>query len=151
MKNSKKKGFTLVELLVVIAIIAILATVSIVGYTAFIDKANDSNATTELSQIKDAVNAAVLDGKESVTVDADTDYVVDFTYADGALSAKVGTEDATAEQIAAAMLALTEMTLKEGQSFVVNVDATAKTVTTVVYTYAEDAVATWTVANGTIE
>ncbi|MBQ2804298.1 MAG: prepilin-type N-terminal cleavage/methylation domain-containing protein, partial [Clostridia bacterium] len=38
-----KKGFTLVELLVVIAILAILATVSVVGYTAFIQKAHQSN------------------------------------------------------------------------------------------------------------
>ena len=38
-----KKGFTLVELLVVIAILAILATVSVVGYTAFIQKAHESN------------------------------------------------------------------------------------------------------------
>ena len=49
MKNAKKKGFTLVELLVVIAILAILASVSVVGYTAFIDKANESNARTELT------------------------------------------------------------------------------------------------------
>ena len=46
----KTKGFTLVELLVVIAILAILATVSVVGYTSFIDSAKDSNAETELHQ-----------------------------------------------------------------------------------------------------
>ena len=151
MKNMKKKGFTLVELLVVIAIIAILATVSVVGYTAFITKANQSNAVTELSQIKDAVNAAILDGKESVTVDAATDYVVDFTYADGVLTAKVGEADATGEQIAAALLTLTEMTLDEDQAFVVNVDATNKNVTTVVYTYATNVTATWTVATGEVK
>ena len=38
MKNTKK-GFTLVELLVVIAIVAILATVAIIGYTSFTKKA----------------------------------------------------------------------------------------------------------------
>lgn len=60
MKNAKKKGFTLVELLVVIAILAILASVSVVGYTAFIDKANESNARTELTQIRDFINAKFL-------------------------------------------------------------------------------------------
>lgn len=40
MNRTNKKGFTLVELLVVIAILAILATVSVVGYTAFIERAN---------------------------------------------------------------------------------------------------------------
>ena len=59
MKN--KKGFTLVELLVVIAILAILATVSIVGYTGFIKKAKESNATVELTQIRDLMIAADID------------------------------------------------------------------------------------------
>ncbi len=149
MKNMKKKGFTLVELLVVIAIIAILATVSVVGYTAFISKANQSNAVTELSQIKDAVNAAVLDGKESVTVDAETDYVVDLTYADGVLTAKVGEAAATGEQIAAAMLTLTEMTLGEGQDF--DVTITDSKVASVTYTYTTGVTATWTVADGKVQ
>ena len=49
----KTKGFTLVELLVVIAILAILATVSVVGYTSFINRANNSVAASELVQIRD--------------------------------------------------------------------------------------------------
>ena len=61
---NKKKGFTLVELLVVIAILAILATVSVVGYTAFIDKANESNANTEAHQVQAAINAALIDGND---------------------------------------------------------------------------------------
>lgn len=60
MKNIKKKGFTLVELLVVIAILAILATVSVVGYTSFIARANDSNAETELKQISTLINSALM-------------------------------------------------------------------------------------------
>ncbi len=56
----KTKGFTLVELLVVIAILAILATVSVVGYTSFIDRANMSNAQTEADQIKSIVENALL-------------------------------------------------------------------------------------------
>ena len=66
MKNIKKKGFTLVELLVVIAIIAILATVSIVGYTAFINKANLSNDTSLVKQMNTALQASeVADGKKN--------------------------------------------------------------------------------------
>ena len=55
--KSTKKGFTLVELLVVIAILAILATVSVVGYTAFIEKAHQSVAMQEMTQIRNALVA----------------------------------------------------------------------------------------------
>jgi prepilin-type N-terminal cleavage/methylation domain-containing protein len=46
-----KKGFTLVELLVVIAILAILATATIVGFTAFTQKAKQSNLEGEMKQV----------------------------------------------------------------------------------------------------
>ncbi len=57
MNKKTKKGFTLVELLVVIAILAILATVSVVGYTSFIAKANLSNDQTTISMINDNLEA----------------------------------------------------------------------------------------------
>ena len=60
MKKNTQKGFTLVELLVVIAILAILASVAVVGYTAFIDKAHRSNAETEAAQIDSAIEASLF-------------------------------------------------------------------------------------------
>ena len=54
-----RKGFTLVELLVVIAILAILATVSVVGYTAFINGADEQAVITEAEQIKSTINAGL--------------------------------------------------------------------------------------------
>ena len=44
MKNTKKKGFTIVELVIVIAVIAILAAVLIPTFTSVIAKANESKA-----------------------------------------------------------------------------------------------------------
>ena len=69
MKKHNKKAFTLVELLVTIAIIAILAVVSVVGYSAFTQKARDSVAQQELSQVitlitaEDTENGTVYDVK----------------------------------------------------------------------------------------
>ena len=66
-----KKGFTLVELLVVIAILAILATVSVVGYTTFITKAHISNDTAIVRQMNIALQAnEPLDGKNATAYDA---------------------------------------------------------------------------------
>ena len=59
MKNTKK-GFTLVELLVVIAILAILASVAVVGYTAFLKDARESKANTEAHQIETAIEASLM-------------------------------------------------------------------------------------------
>lgn len=94
MKNTKKKGFTLVELLVVIAILAILATISVVGYTAFVDSANESKAVTELTQVKTLVRSQLMVNDVTVTKDKLTSATMDvvismdanglvFKYTDG--------------------------------------------------------------------
>ena len=59
MKNLKnKKGFTIVELVIVIAVIAILAAVLIPTFSNVITKANDSKA---LQQVTNAYKVALAD------------------------------------------------------------------------------------------
>ena len=70
--NNTKKGFTLVELLVVIAILAILATVSVVGYTSFINRAHESNAATLLAQVVDYIYSEEV-STDPYTVDVEDD------------------------------------------------------------------------------
>ena len=57
-KLMKKDGFTLVELIVVIAILAILAGVAIPAYSGYITKAQDAAVVTELDAIKTAAQGA---------------------------------------------------------------------------------------------
>ena len=45
MKKTNKKGFTIVELVVVIAVVAILAAVLIPTFVSVVNKANVSNDT----------------------------------------------------------------------------------------------------------
>ena len=47
-KLKDKKGFTLVELIVVLVILAILAALLIPALTGYIDKANQDKVTAEL-------------------------------------------------------------------------------------------------------
>lgn len=61
MKKNNRKGFTIVELVIVIAVIAILAAVLIPTFAGIVEKANESKA---LQEAKNAYTAdlALLDG-----------------------------------------------------------------------------------------
>lgn len=65
-----KKGFTLVELIVVMAIIAILSTVAVVSYSAIVKKAEQSKVDSELAQI---VNVLRAEAAETETVNDDNE------------------------------------------------------------------------------
>jgi type IV pilus assembly protein PilE len=49
--NSRNKGFTLVEILVVMVIVAIIMSVGIPGYRQYLQRANRADATTALLRI----------------------------------------------------------------------------------------------------
>lgn len=55
----KNGGFTLVELIVVIAILAILAGVAVPAYNGYITKAQETADVTQLSAVKTACQAAL--------------------------------------------------------------------------------------------
>lgn len=60
MKN-KKKGFTLVELIVVLAILAILAAMLVPALTGYIDKANQKKVIAETRQLVMAAQSIASD------------------------------------------------------------------------------------------
>lgn len=62
MNNLKKTGgFTLVELIVVIAILGILAAVAVPAYSGYITKAKEAGDITQLDAIKTAAMATVAE------------------------------------------------------------------------------------------
>jgi prepilin-type N-terminal cleavage/methylation domain-containing protein len=66
MKKSNKKGFTLVELIVVIAIMAILAAVLVPTVTNKIDDANKSAAKSDIQSAAKAISLYIAEN-ETVT------------------------------------------------------------------------------------
>ena len=80
MKKNNKKGFTLAELLIVVAIIAVLVAVAIPVFTTQLEKSRES---VDLSNVR-AAYAEVM--TEALTGDTTPDSSTGVTYADGAWS-----------------------------------------------------------------
>lgn len=58
----KRKAFTLIELLIVVAIIAILAVIIIINLVSARDKANYAKVKTELKTVSDGIRLGYADG-----------------------------------------------------------------------------------------
>ena len=63
--KSVQKGFTLIELMIVVAIIGILAAIAIPQYQNYIAKSQVSRVMSELGSIKTAVENCILEGKDA--------------------------------------------------------------------------------------
>lgn len=64
--QTMQKGFTLIELMIVVAIIGILAAVAIPAYQNYIAKSQVSRVMGEAGALKTIVETCVLDGKSAV-------------------------------------------------------------------------------------
>ena len=56
-RKKSQKGFTLIEILVVVSIVGILATITIPMYQDYVDRAKNSAALSDLKNLKAAMSA----------------------------------------------------------------------------------------------
>ena len=97
MKRVNKKGFTIVELVIVIAVIAILAAVLIPNLSRLVDKANKS---ARLQEVESALKVMLMTQTDGA-LDDGTVFVYDgkyyYVYTNGQLEEKAETETVTTD------------------------------------------------------
>ena len=117
-KKNNRKGFTIVELVIVIAVIAILATVLVPTFGNVIDKANDSKAVQAAKNAYTlyAANINYATGEKAEEV---------VYYVDGDIVVKVEKGEATIAELPASGTCYTKIDKDGADTVVVNGCTTA--------------------------
>src|SRR5690554_6822123 len=90
MKAQMQKGFTLIELMIVVAIIGILAAIAIPQYQDYTARSQMTRVFGEISALKTAAEAAILQGQEIVSADTEGEGEIDLGFSGSTLLAGSG-------------------------------------------------------------
>jgi type IV pilus assembly protein PilA len=118
----KQKGFTLIELMVVMAIIAILATAGLTAYSSYLKKARDASRALVARQIMTAVESLANGGNIPSSADLNT-YLTNegFSYTLPTMNPLIARVSGVVDNILGTSFALPKLdSLKTGETQCIN-------------------------------
>ena len=116
------KGFSLVELIVVIAIMAILVGVAVPVYTGYINKAEDAKVTQYKEELERALNTVYIEAISGMTEGLETPDELSVTNA--GLVATVGDQDTPCPNFVAAVNAIVAVDANVAVTITINSNGT---------------------------